>query len=117
MIVAVSSRFSRRSFLAHAGGVLFVASAGSHPLGRLAGRAAAAAGGAPPPTFRIVRGDDQLDVLVELVDVAVVGDQLVGNGPAPLVRLTFGPQHTAEAVLATGAAVPTAAVDGLTSGA
>ena len=54
--------------------------------------------GARVPTVarRLVRSTDQVDVLVELFDATVDGDDVVPDGPDPSLRLTFGSQHTAE---------------------
>ncbi len=66
-----------------------------------------------------MRSDDQLDVLVELVDVAVdaTGTLLVAAGPNPFVRLTFGSQHTVEQLRTADESVPTAALGALAAGA
>lgn len=52
--------------------------------------------GAPTRTIRVVRARDQLDVLVELFDADVVGNQIQVTGVLPSIRITFGSQHTAE---------------------
>jgi hypothetical protein len=54
--------------------------------------------GARVPTVarRLVRSTDQVDVLVELFDATVDGDEVVPAGPDPALRLTFGSPHAAE---------------------
>jgi hypothetical protein len=113
----VSSPISRRAFVARSSGALFVAMVGHHPLTRLAASTVARNGNTPLRTIRVVRSADQLDVLVELVDVDVVGTQLVATGPTSFVRLTFGSQHTAEQLLDVGESVPTTALGALAAGA
>ncbi len=67
----------------------------------------------PVRTVRFTRAEDQLDVVVELFDVTLSGDQFSPSSATGAVRLTFGSQHTAEtAFQAVGAITPpTTAVD------
>ena len=85
-----------------------------------AGLATAAAGviGTPTVTRRLVRGADQLDIVVELFDAVVDGDGNVApSGPEPLMRLTFGSQHTTEQTFRGVAPVPpTAGIDHIAAG-
>ena len=85
-----------------------------------AGLATAAAGviGTPTVTRRLVRGADQLDIVVELFDAVVDGDGNVApSGPEPLMRLTFGSQHTTEQTFDGVAPVPpTAGIDHIAAG-
>jgi hypothetical protein len=111
----VSNPFSRRTFLTHASGAFLVAMVEYHPLTRLATSGGTGARSAPQ-TFRVVRSDDQLDVLIELNDVEVAGDQLRAVGPDPFVRLTFGAQHTAEELLTAADPVPTTSLGALSAG-
>jgi len=62
--------------------------------GTVAAQARALTG--PPTTVRVVRSDDQVDILIELFDVEVVDGNVVGSGPNPAMRLTLGSQHTTE---------------------
>jgi hypothetical protein len=71
--------------------------------GRLGGRGA---NDAPTTARRLVRSADQVDILVELFDAEVSGDQVTPTGPDPALRLTFGSQHTAERNFVDPAPVP-----------
>lgn len=68
---------------------------------------------APVRTVRFVRAEDQLDVLVELFNVNLTGDQFSPSGANAAVRLTFGSQHTAETAFQGAGSItpPTTAVD------
>ena len=61
------------------------------------------AGDLPEPSLvaRLVRADDQLDLLVELYDADVSGG-VVTPGPDGLLRLVVGSQHLVERTFATG---------------
>jgi hypothetical protein len=97
--------------------VFFVAMVEHHPLTRLATSAGRSATNVATRTIRVVRSDDQLDVVVELFDVEIAGDQLHAAGPNPHLRLTFGAQHTAEELLAADDPVPSTPLQPLTAGA
>ena len=62
--------------------------------------------GPPTTSRRLVRSGDQLDIVVELIDAVVDGDQVEPSGPDPAMRLTFGAQHTAERTFPGPAPVP-----------
>jgi hypothetical protein len=62
--------------------------------------------GPPTTTRRLVRSADQLDIVVELFDAVVDGDQVEASGPDPAMRLTFGTQHTTERTFPGPAPVP-----------
>lgn len=67
-------------------------------------------------TLRLVRSSDQLDIVIDLFDVSIVGTQVTINGPNPLVRLTFGSQHVAEEAFLAGAPIPTTGVEHIAAG-
>lgn len=82
-----------------------------------ASAAAVPASGSPTTTLRLVRADDQLDILIELLDAVVDGTNIVSAGPAPAVRFTFGPQHISErSFTARAPSVDTNAADHVAAG-
>lgn len=54
------------------------------------------AGATTRKTFRLVRAEDQLIVVVDLLDAKVSGTDIVADGPNPGLRFTLGSQHTVE---------------------
>ena len=69
-------------------------------------------------TLRLVRSADQVDVLIELFDAEVVDGNVVGSGPNPAMRLTFGAQHTTERTfVGTTPTPPTTAINHIAAGA
>ncbi|HKE77248.1 MAG TPA: hypothetical protein VKB57_26745 [Acidimicrobiales bacterium] len=65
---------------------------------------------------RLVRSEDQLDIVVELVAAELDGDTVRPLGPESQMRLTFGSQHSAEAAFGDTQAVPVAGVDHVAAG-
>src|SRR5262245_13702232 len=65
---------------------------------------------------RLVRSEDQLDIVVELVNVELDGDTVRPSGDESQMRLTFGSQHTAEAAFGATQAVTPAGVDHVAAG-
>ena len=71
---------------------------------------------APPLTVEFVRASDQIRLRLEFVDLELIDNQLVEAGPAPAIRVGFGPQHTVEAAIASGATPDADAADSRTAG-
>lgn len=89
----------RRSTLitSTAGAAIFAFFRYGLPKGTVDALGPAAFTGPPTTMLRLVRSADQLDVVIELFDAAVVDENVVAvTGPDPAMRLTFGAQHTTE---------------------
>lgn len=107
---------SRRRFVTYSGGAAAAIAIEGNPIGRVAAETVVPRAATLVRTVRVVRAADQLDVVLEVYDADIRGNEIVPRNTKAYVRMVFGSQHVAERHFGPTSNISTAAVPHMAAG-